>query len=96
MLICVVIFFKVLYGYNEKRQDPNKVEQLMTEYKSQTDDENAIITTTNESMLISYKDAATNNHIENEKHIRLFGLFYKIIFAEMLLLIVTFLVEILV
>ena len=93
MLICVVIFFKVLYGYNEKRPDPK---QLMTEYKSQTDDENAIITTTNESMLISYKDAATNNHIENEKHIRLFGLFYKIIFAEMLLLIVTFLVEILV
>ena len=68
----------------------------MTEYKSQTDDKNAIITATNESMLISYKDAATNNRIENEKHIRLFGLFYKIIFAEMFLLIVTFLVEILV
>ena len=96
MLICVVIFFKVLYGYNEKRPDPNEVEQLMTEYKSQTDDENAIITATNESMLISYKDAATNNRIENEKHIRLFGLFYKIIFAEMFLLIVTFLVEVLV
>ena len=95
MLTCIVIFFKVLYGYNEKRPDPNEVEQLMTEYKSQTDDKNAIITATNESMLISYKDAATNNRIENEKHIRLFGLFYKIIFAEMFLLIVTFLVEIL-
>ena len=96
MLTCVVIFFKVLYGYNEKRPDPNEIEQLAAEYKSQTEDENAIITATNESMLISYKDAATNNRIENEKHIRLFGLFYKIIFAEMFLLIVTFLIEILV
>ena len=46
MLTCIVIFFKVLYGYNEK-------------------------------------------------HIKLFGLFYKIIFIEMFLLIVTFLIEIL-
>lgn len=96
MLTCVVIFFKVLYGYNEKRPDPNEIEQLVTEYKSQTEDEGTVITAMNESMFISYKDAAINNRIENEKHIRLFGLFYKIIFAEMFLLIVTFLVEILV
>lgn len=95
-MTCIVIFFKVLYGYNEKRPDPNEIEQLVAEYKSQTDDENAIITAMNESILISYKDAAINNRIENEKHIRLFGLFYKIIFSEMFLLIVTFLVEILV
>lgn len=96
MLTCIVIFFKVLYGYNEKRPDPNEIEQLVTEYKSQTEDESAIITAMNESMLISYKDAAINNCIENEKHIKLFGLFYKIIFIEILLLIVTFLVEVLV
>ena len=93
MLSCVVIFFKVLYGYNEKRPDPNEIEQLVAEYKSQTEDESAIIIAMNESMLISYKDAATNNRIENEKHIRLFGLFYRIIFAEMFLLIVTFLLR---
>ena len=96
MLTCIVIFFKVLYGYNEKRPDPNEIEQLVTEYKSQTEDESAIITAMNESMLISNKDAAINNRIENEKHIKLFGLFYKIIFIEILLLIVTFLVEVLV
>ncbi len=96
MLTCIVIFFKVLYGYNEKRPDPNEIEQLVTKYKSQTEDESAIITAMNESMLISYKDAAINNRIENEKHIKLFGLFYKIIFIEILLLIVTFLVEVLV
>ena len=96
MLTCVVIFFKVLYGYNEKRPDPNEIEQLVAEYKSQTEDENAIITAMNESMLISYRDAAINNRIENEKHIKLFEVFYKIIFVEMFLLIVTFLIEILV
>lgn len=96
MLTCVVIFFKVLYEYNEKRPDPNEIEQLVAEYKSQTEDENAIIAAMNESMLISYRDAAINNRIENEKHIKLFGVFYKIIFVEMFLLIVTFLVEILV
>ena len=36
MLTCVVIFFKVLYGYNEKRPDPNEIEQLVAEYKSKT------------------------------------------------------------
>lgn len=96
MLTCVVIFFKVLYGYNEKCPDTNMVEQLIMSYKSQTEDEDAIVTAINESMLMSYKDAAANNRVENEKHIRLFGLFYKIIFIEMFLLIATFLVEILV
>ena len=72
------------------------VEQLIMSYKSQTEDEDAIVTAINESMLMSYKDAAANNRVENEKHIRLFGLFYKIIFIEMFLLIATFLVEILV
>lgn len=96
MLICVVIFFKVLYGYNEKHPDPNEVEQLIVEYKSQTEYENSIITAMNESMLISYKDIAINNRAENEKHIRFFCLFYKIIFIEMFLLIITFLIEILI
>ena len=49
MLTCVVIFFKVLYGYNEKRPDPNEIEQLITGYKSQTEDESAIITASNEN-----------------------------------------------
>lgn len=95
MLACVIIFFKVLYGYHEKRPDPNEIEQLLKEYKSQTEDENAIITAMDESLIISYRDAAINNSSENEKHSILFGYFYRIIFAEMFLLIVTFLIEIL-
>ena len=96
MLICVTIFFKVLYGYNEMSPDPNEIKQLITEYKSQTENESAIINAMNESILISYKDAVMNNCIENEKHIKLFELFYKIIFIEMFLLVITFLVEIVV
>lgn len=72
MLTCVIIFFKVLYGYNEKRPDPNEVERLITGYKFQTEDEDAIVTAINESMLMSYKDASANNRVENKKHIRLF------------------------
>lgn len=96
MLACVIIFFKVLYGYYEKRPDPNEIEQLLKEYKFQTEDESAIITAMNESLIISYRDAAINNSSENEKHSVLLRYFYKIIFVEMFLLIVTFLVEILV
>lgn len=96
MLASVIIFFRVLYGYHEKRPDPNEIEQLLEEYKSQTEDESAIITAMNESLIISYRDAAINNCSENEKHSILFGYFYRIIFVEMFLLIVTFLVEILV
>lgn len=96
MLTCIVIFFKGLYGYNEKRPDPTEVEKLITEYKSQTENDNDIIAAINESMVMSYRDAAINNRIENEKHTILFGLFYKVIFIEMFLLIVTFFVEILI
>lgn len=96
MLMCVIIFFRVLYGYHEKRPDPNEMEQLLKEYKSQTEDESVIITAMNESLIISYRDAAINNSSENEKHSVMLRHFYWIIFVEMFLLIVTFLVEILV
>lgn len=96
MLACVIIFFRVLYGYNEKHPEPNKIEQLMKEYKSQTEDESAIIAAINESLIISYRDAAMNNSSENDRHSVLFRYFYLIIFFEMFLLIVTFLIEIVV
>lgn len=96
MLACIIIFFRVLYGYHEKRPNPNEIEQLLKEYKSQTDDEGVIITAINESLIISYRNAAINNSSENEKHSVMFRYFYWIIFIEMFLLIVTFLVEILV
>jgi uncharacterized protein with PQ loop repeat len=95
MLACVIIFFRVLYGYHEKRPDPNEIEQLLEEYKSQTEDESVIIAAMNDSLIISYRDAAINNSSENEKHSVMFGYFYLIIFVEMFLLIVTFLIEIL-
>ena len=72
------------------------VEKLITEYKSQTENDNDIIAAINESMVMSYRDAAINNRIENEKHTILFGLFYEVIFIEMFLLVVTFFVEILI
>ena len=96
MLTCTIIFFRVLYGYYEKRPNPSEIEQLMKEYKFQTEDESVIITAMNESLIISYRDAAINNSSENEKHSVLFGYFYWIIFVEMFLLIITFFIEILV
>lgn len=96
MFICVSIFFRVLYGYHEKHPDPNEIEQLLKEYKSQAEDESTIVDVMNESLIISYRDAAINNCSENEKHSVLLGYFYWIIFIEMFLLIVTFFIEILV
>ena len=95
MLLCVVIFFKVLYGYKEERPNPIEIKELIEEYRTQTDDEKSIIIALNESMVISYRDATINNSIENEKHNKQFGLFYKIIFIEVFLLIITFLIELL-
>ena len=96
MLACVIIFFRVLYGYHEKRPNPNEIGQLLKEYKTQTEDESAIVDAMNESLIISYRDAAINNSSENEKHSVMFRCFYWITFVEMFLLIVTFLIEILV
>lgn len=93
MLLCVVIFFKVLYGYKEERPNPIEIKELIEEYRTQTDDEKSIIIALNESMVISYRDATINDSIENEKHNKQFGLFYKIIFIEVFLLIITFLIE---
>lgn len=96
MLACVVIFFMVLYGYNEKRPDPNEVKLLMEEYKSKTKNENMIMNTMTESLIMSYIDAAINNRSENNRHGILFRYFYILVFIEMFLLIVTFLLEVLI
>lgn len=96
MLACVIIFFMVLYGYDEKRPDPNEVKLLMEEYKSKTKNENMIMNTMTESLIMSYIDAAINNRSENNRHGNLFRYFYILVFIEMFLLIVTFLVEVLV
>lgn len=96
MLACVVIFFMVLYGYNEKRPDPNEVKLLMEEYKSQTKNENMIMNTMTKSLIMSYIDAAINNRSENNRHGNLFRYFYILVFIEMFLLIVTFLLEVLI
>lgn len=94
MLTCVVMFFMVLYGYDEKRPDPNEVKLLLEEYKSQTKNENMIINTMTESLVISYIDAAINNRSENNRHGILFRYFYILVFIEMFLLTATFLLEI--
>ena len=96
MITSIVIFFKMLYGYKDRHMDPVEIDSLIKEYKSQTEDENAIIKAMDETLCISYLDAAINNHKENENHIKLFESFYVIIFIEMFLLIITFLIEILI
>ena len=96
MITSVVIFFKMLYGYKDTHTDPVEIDRLIKEYKSQTEDEMAIIKAINQTLCISYLDSAISNHIENENHIKLFESFYAIIFIEMFLLIITFFIEILI
>lgn len=96
MIASVVIFFKMLYGYKDTHTDPVEIDRLIKEYKSQTEDEMAIIKAMDQTLCISYLDSAINNHKENENHIKLFESFYAIIFIEMFLLIITFLIEILI
>ena len=86
----------MLYGYKDTHTDPVEIDRLIKEYKSQTEDEMAIIKAMNQTLCISYLDSAISNHIENENHIKLFESFYAIIFIEMFLLIITFFIEILI
>lgn len=101
LLICFIIlgmiviyFFKILYGYNDSRLSPEDLSNLIKEYKTQTSDEEKIITALEKSLLISYKDAAINNYIENQKRVKMFTYVYRLILIDIIFISITFLIEI--
>lgn len=88
-------FFKVLYNYEETRQKPEDVKQALDEYKSFNNVDTNTIFLMNESLKISYIDAAIKNNIETRKHIKLFKKVYKWIIIDVILIAVCFFIEIL-
>lgn len=95
MLIDVIIFFYTLYGYNDTTQDTNEIVEMIEDYKKESSDEQAIIQAINESLRISYMQASVSMYNENEKHIKIFNIFYMLIFIEMFLIVITFFIELL-
>lgn len=100
LLICFIIlgmiviyFFKILYGYNDSRLSPEDLSNLIKEYKAQTSDEKEIIAALEKSLLISYKDAAINNYIENQKRVKMFTYVYKLILIDIIFISITFFIE---
>nr|DAR44101.1 MAG TPA: hypothetical protein [Caudoviricetes sp.] len=96
VLLCVStsIFFFILYGYNSRNINPKEIYNLLKDYKSQTNYEDDIIEATNKSLLIAYRKSAINNYKQNKKRSKLFSLFYLLAFIELILLLITFFIEI--
>lgn len=92
--LIVIFFFKILYGYNETRQTPENLFNLIEGYKTQTSDEKDILMAIDESLVISYRDAAIKNSNENEKRIRMLKRVYWFILADIICIVITFLIEI--
>ena len=74
--------------------NPKEIYNLLKDYKSQTNYEDDIIEATNKSLLIAYRKSAINNYKQNKKRSKLFSLFYLLAFVELILLLVTFFIEI--
>lgn len=90
----IIGFFKVLYGYEETWQKPEDIKQALEEYKLLNDIDDNVIYLMNESLKVSYIDAAIKNNNETRKHISLFKKVYKWIIIDIILISICFFIEI--
>lgn len=102
ILICIILctaffrFFKTLYDYKDLGQDPLELESLLNEYKSKTNNITDIINTTNESLVMTYREAAINAYQENDSHIKMFRKFITTSFVCIIFIAITFVMEVIV
>lgn len=92
--LIVIGFFKVLYNYEDTRQKPEDIKQALEEYKTLNNVDDNVIYIMNESLKVSYIDAAIRNNNETRKHIALFKKVYKWIIVDVILIAVCFFLEI--
>ena len=94
---CIVIgFFNVLYNYKETKQNPKDIKVLLEEYKSLNDIDDNVTYLMNESLKVSYIDAAIKTYDETQKHVKLFKKVYLWIIIEVVVSSILFFIEILV
>lgn len=93
-LMDIFCFFKILYGYKYDRQVPEDLYNLIEGYKQQTTNEKDIIEAVQKSLAMSYIDAAMKNYKENEKRITTFRSVYRFSIADIVLITITFLIEV--
>lgn len=92
----VIGFFCVLYNYRETGQKPYDVQKLLEEYKALNDIDGNVIYLMNESLKVSYIDAAIKTYNETQKHVDLFRKVYLWIIIEVIVAALLFFLEILV
>lgn len=91
--IIIVIFFKILYNYQDIRIDPEKIFNAIEEYKQNNIEENVILLA-NQSLVMTYIDAAIKNRAENKKRIKMLRFVYKFIIADIFCIIIAFIIEV--
>lgn len=92
--IIIVIFFKILYNYQDTRINPEKIFNAIEEYKKNNIEENVIFLA-NQSLAMTYISAAIKNCAENKKRIKMLGVVYKLIIADIFCIIFVFIIEVL-
>ena len=93
LIICVVIFFLILYGYNDDRVDPTKLKNIINKYKKQSPSGDGIVDALDKSLLMSYKELFENSYNENVKHMKKFTYFFVFLLITIESLIVSFSIE---
>lgn len=98
VLTCMIVigFFNVLYNYKETKQNPKDIKVLLEEYKSLNDIDDNVTYLMNESLKVSYIDAAIKTYDETQKHVKLFKKVYLWIIIEVVVSSILFFIEILV
>lgn len=93
LIACAVIFFLILYGYNDSRIDPTELKNIINRYKTQSPSRDGIIDALDKSLLMSYKELFENSYNENVKHMKKFTYFFVFLLITIGSLIVSFFIE---
>lgn len=91
----IICLFKMLSNYKDTRLDPNKLYNIIEDYKKSSSSEEDIINAIEQSLILSYSDGTISNYNENQKINRMFCDVYKWILIDIFIIIVTFCIEIL-
>ena len=93
LIVCVVMFFLILYGYNDDRINPTELENAINRYKAQSPSGDGIVDALDKSLLMSYKELFENSYNENVKHMKKFTYFFVFLLITIESLIVSFFIE---
>lgn len=97
VVTCVIVsfFFNTIYNYEDTRQNPDVLYELIENYKNEDVTQDKIMEAINKSLHISYIEAAQKTYNQNQNKIEMLRKLLCSIYTNLVLIFTTFLIEVL-